>query len=264
MKFPVSNKESNSCQSIRFVFILNRCRQPADDKHSRLNDQTTEHNDDPSVHYSSKTNSVQISPPHTDITYDTVYDLETESPFRRTQRLIRMGSANSWRHAQSRRMPTDVNDSPDAGYTWRGLIGGDVEIINTELRHQGMDQSNASRYDGASGYGSAHAIVEHQGFRREERGDFDEIEALYDLPERSDSFDFEKGKRRSGKNPRIPTDPRFLEIRTSRSSESNEENIYATIKKTFQKIKDEMAEEAKKSALDDEDLDKITYSAKLN
>jgi hypothetical protein len=162
-------------------------------------------------------------------------------------------------------MPTDVNDPPEAGYTWRGMIGGDVEIINTELRLHGIDQSLANRYDEASGYGSAHAIVEHQGARRaDDRSDFDEIEALYDLPERSDSFDFEKGKRRSGKNPRIPTDPRFLEIRTSRSSESNEENIYATIKKTFQKIKDEMAEEAKKSAEDDEDLDKMTYTVKLN
>ncbi|XP_045207785.2 uncharacterized protein LOC123559774 isoform X2 [Mercenaria mercenaria] len=248
------------------VYLICRCKEPKAGKHARLSDQPSSRHDNHSVHYSSKDDSIQISPPHSDITYDTVYDLETESPFRRTHRLIRMGSANSWRHAQSRRMPTDTTDSPEAGYTWRGMIGGDVEIINTELRHQGIDQSAASSsYDGAASYGSARAIVEHHDARRtNNQHDFDEIEVLYDLPERSNSFDFEKSKCRGGKNPKIPTDPRFLEIRTSRNSDSNEENIYATIKKTFQKIKDEMAEQSQKSTGNDEDFDKMTYTAKLN
>lgn len=228
-----------------------RCKQPKGDKHTRLSDQSSSRQDVHSVNYSSKDDSIHISPPHSDITYDTVYDLETESPFRRTHRLIRMGSANSWRHAQSRRAPT-ADHQTGSGFTWRGVIGGDVEIINTELRHHGTDQSDYhdfrdSSYNGAASCGSARAVIEHHDARGiDNQADFDQIEVLYDLPERSNSFDFEKNKRRSGRNPRLPTDPRFLEIRTSRGSDSNEDNIYATIKKTFEKIRDELSEQSEK------------------
>lgn len=234
------------------VYFICRCRQPKGDKHTRLSDQSSSRHDVHSVNYSSKDDSIHISPPHSDITYDTVYDLETESPFRRTNRLIRMGSANSWRHAQSRRTPP--SEPAASGFTWRGVIGGDVEIINTELRHPGRDQSDFHdfgdrSYNGAASCGSARATIEHHNTQPfENQSDFDQIEVLYDLPERSNSFDFEKNKRKVGRNPKIPTDPRFLEIRTSRCSDSNEDNIYATIKKTFEKIRDELAEQSEKEA----------------
>lgn len=222
-----------------------------------MDDQRCSRQDLHSVNYCSKDDSVHISPPQSDITYDTVYNLEGESPFRRTQRLIRMGSANSWRHAQSHRTPPNELDSPGSSYTWRGMISGDIEMINTELRHQESDQSGCRNFNRETSYDSTSALPNHHDGRRvQNQHDFDHIEVVYDWPERSNSFDFEKNKRCSGKNPLIPTDPRFLELRTSRSSDSNEENIYATVKKAFQKIKDEIVEQSRtETDHDDSDED---------
>lgn len=218
-----------------------------------MDDQRSSRQDLHSVNYCSKDDSVHISSPHLDITYDTVCNSESESPFRRTQRLIRMGSANSWRHAQSHRTPPNEIDSPGSSYTWRGMIGGDVEMINTELRHQELDQSGLRNFNRTTSYDSAPAFSNpHDGRRVQNQHDFDQIEVVYDWPERSNSFDFEKNKR-CGKNPLIPADPRFLELRTSHSSDTNEENIYATVKKAFQKIKDEIVEQSRKATDHDDD-----------
>ncbi|KAL4229339.1 C-type lectin domain 4 member F [Mactra antiquata] len=235
------------------VYLVCRCRMQDYDKHQRLDGQNGQ-TETQSVSYSSKDDSIHISRSNADITYDTVYDLETESPFRRTQRLIRMGSANSWRNAPARRTSDDTR-SPRTGYTWRGMIGGGIEIINTELRHPIPDQSDyreastASLYDGAS-YNRTRAIIENTGDVSPD--EFIRVEAVYDLPERSDSFDYERKTTRSVRNPQSE-DESFLELHTARHSGSHEDNIYATIKKTFQKIEEEIAEQARQVNNDDND-----------
>lgn len=227
------------------VYTIYRCRQPSADKHSRLVEHRTGSRQDVhSVTYSSKNESVRITPPHSDIMYDTVYNLETESPFRRTQRLIRMGSANTWR-TPSRRVTNDVFETPVTNYTWRGVIGGNVEVINTELREPNSQQSEAlNPFDicdaprgAVGGLGTQQA-----GTSR----DFDRLDLLCDFPDkRSNSFDYERRTNRvdsTGRSASGTDEASFLEFRSSRNSKNlNEDNIYATIKKTFEKLREDMA-----------------------
>lgn len=313
-------------------FIISYCyrwKQPDPRKHSRLQDKGRA----PDSHsMNSKDDSIRISPPHSDITYDTVYD-QGESPFRRSQRLIQTGSANSWRHGNSRRMRSDLSDSSGSDYTWRGMIGGKVEVLNTELRHPFSDQAI-----GASSLQSRRSLS--SDMTRDGRNDvtaktirtrcdvhneipmenLDFCDGIYQLPiddktkytvnntsgvgnhndprcNKDRSKNPQKPIRHvSNKNyvsqslPRNAVSPiqhtgratierssglpqacevefaeardqhSFLELRAARNSDSNEENIYATIKKTFQKIKEDLAEDARKCDNDEEDM---MYSVRL-
>ncbi|WAR05141.1 hypothetical protein MAR_020510 [Mya arenaria] len=239
----------------------------------------------------SKDDSLHISPPPSDVTYDTVYD-HAESPFRRTQRLIRMGSANAWR--QTHQTPTrrvgrsDASDSSGSDYTWRGMIGGKIEIVNTELRNQYPEHSIAATC------ARAERMTPDSTLRT--RLDVHEpilcSDGIYDMPERPVSSANNTHKHgNSGKivegttgptmqenltyrresdasrgdndarSQRDSQDPTFLQFQLSRNS-MNEENIYATIKKTFEKIKDDLAEQARREEPEEEE--QMMYSVRLS
>ena len=297
-----------------------RCHQPDPRQHARLGDKD-QGTDAHSVN--SKNDSLRVSPPHSDITYDTVYD-QGESPFRRSQKLIQTGSANAWRHGPARRVRSDTTDSSSSDYTWRGMIGGKIEVVNTELRPQYLEHngtstmlSDAPERGMRSERGSrtlqtrcdVHADIPLQPMNT--------IDGIYQLPvdsqlridngaacfpRQSESLfsrrSLQDQKRETtnrgfvsqslprsavspmqGQRPGVyerasglPIDREveipesrdqqsFLELRAARNSDSNEENIYATIRKTFQKIKDDLAEEARRNG-NNEEAD-MMYSIRL-
>ncbi|XP_052255221.1 uncharacterized protein LOC127860942 isoform X2 [Dreissena polymorpha] len=217
------------------VYVIYRCSRPDPTKHKRLGD--SRGTETPSVSYSLKDDVVHISPPASDVTYDTVYD--NESPFRRNQRLIRMGSANSWRqtHVRGTAVRSDVSDSSSSDYTWRGVIGGKEEVVNTELRHVFPENSIAASC----------ARAEHGPHTIEAQCDVHgDVDGDYDMTDPPGYVQHATVTLRGAGSVR-PTehDVRFLEIRTSRNSD-NVENIYATIKKTFEKIQEDIAEQARR------------------
>lgn len=298
--------------------VFFRFHTPDPRKHSRLQDKGPP-NDSHSVN--SKDDSLRISPPHSDITYDTVYDLQGESPFRRSQRLIQTGSANSWRHGQTRRVRSDTTDSSSSDFTWRGVIGGKIEVLNTELRHPYPDQPNGGSTLQSERSAGSDVMPRTIKTRCEVHHEIPlqtlNMDGIYQLPvdnklkidngsagripaqtetrfsrqslEGNKNQSINKGfvsqslprstvspvqqsrratiERSSGlpqscdvEFPESRDQQSFLELRTSRNSESNEENIYATIKKQFQKIKEDLAEEARKRENNEEDM---MYSVRL-
>lgn len=223
------------------VCLVYRKRRSNQAKHGRL-ERTSLSHDNRSLNYSSKDDSIQVSVLPFDATYDTVY--ETESPFRRTQRLIRMGSANSWRHPQVRHARSDSSETPFCEYTWRGMIGGKEEYINTELRQPYVEMSNVvNTHDSDTDLQTAGAVcgtsLLHDSLRSRRAANdkisesLDIIHGIYDLPET------EEDQQRRSSNRDSFNDPHFLELQTKTNPDSNEESIYATIKKTFKKIKDD-------------------------
>lgn len=271
---------------------------------------------------SSKDDSLRISPPHSDITYDTVYDLQGESPFRRSQRLIQTGSANSWRHGQVRRMRSDTTDSNSSDYTWRGMIGGKIEIVNTELR-QHPEQANGTstmlsdnsvrsesaprtirtrcdvhteiplqrlspqasdgvyqlpvdnklKLDNGTGHfpRQTESLFSRRSLQDQQRVSVNRGFVSQSLPRNAVSPIQATRRATIERGSGLPIDTEiefpesrdqhsFLELRAARNSDSNEENIYATIKKTFQKIKEDLAAEARRGDNNEED---VMYSIRL-
>lgn len=270
-------KKQIKATKTQIIAFHSRCSRPKK-THERLGSGKHEEPYTPSVNYSSKDDSLHISPPPSDVTYDTVYD-QAESPFRRTQRLIRMGSANAWRQAPHRRHGqgqgrTDASDSSSSDYTWRGLIGGKMEVINTELRHQYPENSVAAAC------ARAERLTPESTLRT--RCDVHEplrfTDGDYDLPDRRVSephfvvsevqcipspervtYRRQSDVQRPRGSEAQSREPSFLEFQSGRNS-LNEENIYASIKKTFQKIKADLAAQAQRA---EQEEDQMMYSVRL-
>ena len=246
---------------VTFCNYIYRCRQPDPKKHRQLREERGRH-DNQSVTYSSKDDSIHIPCPPSDITYDSVYD--GESPFRRTQRLIRMGSANTWRPAvQTRRYRPDTPNSLTSDYTWRGTIDGNIEILNTQLRRQNSTNRNASNYCDVDYI--VHQINEPEtqspsrfkvsvnsasSIHDDITTDLDALENHYDIPDRPIRETTEQTRRLSTTSGNRRASalssgsdvmfPKFLDLENQTDEFSNEENIYASIKKTFQKIEKDL------------------------
>ena len=123
------------------LFLLSkrfRRKQRAKPRASRLRDRHR----DTSVSYSSKDTGINISCSghgSSNEAYETVYDLETESPFRRTQCQLRAGAEadTKMRHAtirHSQSVETTGVQRKMPNFTWRGMINGTEEVIDTKLR----------------------------------------------------------------------------------------------------------------------------------
>ena len=123
------------------LFLLSkrfRRKQRAKPRASRLRDRHR----NTSVSYSSKDTGINISCSghgSSNEAYETVYDLETESPFRRTQCQLQAGADadTKLRHVpimHSQSVETSGVDRKMSNFTWRGMINGTEEVIDTKLR----------------------------------------------------------------------------------------------------------------------------------
>ncbi|KAL5010421.1 hypothetical protein ScPMuIL_012726 [Solemya velum] len=111
------------------ICLIQRCRRRQKLKRKFQGNNSRLRRDNFPVCYASNTVSLQYRPKQQepcDVIYDSVGDEDLESPFRRTQRLLRCGSAYSWR-----RMPTgDSNSLRRDPYSSLGSRSIEVRTVN--------------------------------------------------------------------------------------------------------------------------------------
>ncbi|KAK3591382.1 hypothetical protein CHS0354_005297 [Potamilus streckersoni] len=222
------------------VFLALRCSRKDEIKlHTSSSDR--HRGDNSRVCYNANQVSVQFSggKDNNDDTYDTVYDMQADSPFRRTQKLIRLGSANSWKRSNVQKAQSSASENLD--YTWRGLIDGKIEVVNTALRNQ-PELSNSSRLTDdcytVHSPPSVNNVTVHNRAESDKTSDYEfptdatfKSKPVADVTPVSMATIDENGPDNDCHTPPFPS---ISELNALFGDES--ESIYATVKKTLSKL----------------------------
>ncbi|KAL3835811.1 hypothetical protein ACJMK2_021285 [Sinanodonta woodiana] len=219
------------------VFLALRCSRKDEIKLS-TSSSDRHRGDNSRVCYNANQVSVQFSggKDNMDDTYDTVYDMQADSPFRRTQKLIRMGSANSWKRPNVQRAQSSASDNLD--YTWRGLIDGKIEVLNTALRNQPELHNSSRLTEDCYSVHCPPSVTVHNRAESDKTSDYEfptdatfKSKPVADVSPVSMATIEENGTENGCHTPPFPS---VSELNAMFGDES--ESIYATVKKTLSKL----------------------------